>query len=90
MLPPIPTSRPPPVHQPSRSICSATCLRSSFIALPDASSPGRNRSLTRTAPSGSDSASRSSRSSMRVSWMLPPPMSIAKPSASVVEFTTAR
>ena len=59
------------------------------MPLADAFSPGRNSSLTRTEPSGSDSASASRRPSSRIAWMLPPPMSRPKPSAIVVELAIA-
>ena len=57
----------------------------------DLDSPsGRKCSLIRTAPSGHDSASSSSRPAIRISWTLPPPTSIPKPSSIVVELAMAR
>ena len=85
----MPTSRPPPCHQPSVLELGATCLRSAFICFALAFSSGRNASLTRTAPSGSESARPSRRPSIRSAWMLPPPMSSPKPSSIVVEFAIA-
>ena len=89
IVPPIPTSRPPRPHQPSASSSVSTCLRSALSALAGAFSPGRNCSLTRTEPSGSDSASASRRPASRMTWMLPPPMSSPKPSSIVVELAIA-
>jgi hypothetical protein len=60
-----------------------------LTAFGEAFSPGRNSSLTRTEPSGSDSARASRRSSIRIAWMLPPPMSSPKPSSIVVELAMA-
>ena len=89
IVPPMPTSRPPPLHQPSSSSSAATCARSAFICFGLAFSSGRKRSLTRTAPSGSDCDSTSRRPSIRIAWMLPPPMSSPKPSSIVVELAMA-
>ena len=89
IVPPMPTSRPPPSHQPSSPSSPATRLRSAFMPFSVAFSPGRNFSLTRTEPSGSDSAVASRRPSSRSVWMLPPPMSRPKPSSIVVELAIA-
>ena len=89
IVPPMPTSRPPPLHQPSSSSLAAACARSAFICFELAFSSGRKRSLTRTAPSRSESESTSLRPSIRSAWMLPPPMSSPKPSSIVVEFAIA-
>ena len=89
IVPPMPTSRPPPLHQPSCSSSPATWVRSALICFELAFSPGRKRSLTRTAPSGSDCASASCRPSILIPWMLPPPMSMPNPSSIVVELAIA-
>jgi hypothetical protein len=60
-----------------------------LTAFADAFSPGRNSSLTRTEPSGSDSELTRRRSSSRRPWMLPPPMSRPNPSSMVVELAMA-
>jgi hypothetical protein len=65
-------------------------LRSAFIAFPLASSSGRKRSLIRTAPIGHETELASFRPERRIAWTLPPPMSMAKPFTTVVEFATAR
>ena len=89
IVPPMPTMRPPPFHQSSSSSLAAACARSALICFAPAFSSGRKRSLTRTAPSRSESESASVRPSIRSVWMLPPPMSIPKPSSIVVEFAIA-
>ena len=58
----------------------ATCLRSALICFALVFSPSRKASLTRTAPRGTDTASSSRRSAIRMICTLPPPMSIPKPS----------
>ena len=83
-------SLPASPHHSNSSSVRATCLRSAFICFAEASSSGRKASLTRTAPSRTDSASHSLRSAIRMICTLPPPTSMPYPSSSVVEFAIAR
>ena len=88
IVPPMPTSRPPPLHQPSSSSLAAACTRSSFICFGSPSRPaGSARSLHGAEPEERESASR--RPSIFSVWMLPPPMSSPKPSSIVVELAIA-
>ena len=89
IVPPMPTSRPPPCHQPSSSSFAEAWARSAFICFGVAFSSGRKRSLTRTAPRRSERLSANRRSSIFIVWMLPPPMSMPKPSSIVVELAIA-
>ncbi len=89
--PPMPTIRlPDEASQSSPDNVSATWSRSLersfFLTGP---SPGRNCSVTRTAPSGKEADSCARRPATWVSCMLPPPMSSTTPSDSVVVLTAA-
>ena len=64
-MPPTPTRRPPRPSHSASSSCSATCARSALICLPFVLSPGRKRSVMRTAPSGHERKSLASRLSTR-------------------------
>ena len=92
IVPPMPASRSPSPEssQPADFTSFATCLRSAFSSFEPGLSLVRNSSLTRTAPSGHEADRLSLRPLIFITCTLPPPMSIPKPSSSVVEFAIAR
>ena len=75
---------------PRRPARRATCSRSALSCLRLARSPGRKRSVMRTAPSGHERARRPAGRRRARAACEPPPRSSATPSASVVELTAAR